>query len=164
MGLSLQRPAREAATYADMVRDFRWDIPETFNFGTDVVDRWAREQDGLALIWSNAAGEEKSFRYSDIAQLTNRFANVLRDGGVQKGDRVIVMLPRIPEWMIAIVGILKIGAVPIPCVEMLTSRDLDYRIENSDAVAVVCRREHIPKFAAQRSRLRLALALGGGEG
>lgn len=164
MGLSLQHPAREATRYEEMVRGFAWNIPDTFNFGADVVDRWAREEDGLALIWANDAGEEKSYRFSDISRLTNQFANALRAGGIGKGDRVLVMLPRIPEWMIALVGILKVGAVPIPCVEMLTSRDLDYRIENSGATAVVCRSAHVGKFAATRDRLRLALALGGAEG
>ncbi len=164
MGLSLRQPAPHADSYADMIRDFAWDIPETFNFSADVFDRWAGEGDGLALIWANAAGEEKSFLYSEMARLASRFANVLRAAGIGKGDRIIVMLPRIPEWMVAIVGALRIGAIPIPCVEMLTARDLDYRVENSGASAVVCRSGHVQKFVATRDRLRLALALGGSEG
>lgn len=164
MGLDLQRPAARAVGYDEMARDFDWAIPETFNFGADVVDRWARERDGPALIWENAAGAQAAYAYSDMARLSNQFANVLRQAGVTKGDRIILMLPRIPEWMIALTGALKIGAVPIPCVEMLTSRDLDYRVENSGAVAVVCRAEQVEKFADQRKGLKAAIALGAAEG
>lgn len=150
--------------YADLVSGFRWDVPATFNFGVDVVDHWANTGDGLALIWSNAAGETQSFRYSDIARASNRLANVLRSNGIKKGDRVMVMLPRRPEWMIAIVGIMKIGAVPIPAIEMLTARDVAYRMTNSRARGAICRAEHTAKFETVRGDLATALSLGAAEG
>ena len=153
-------PGGALQRYRDIAASFTWDVPETFNFGADVVDRWARENDGLALIWANAAGEERTFSFSDMAQLTNRFANVLRRNGVVKGDRVIVMLPRIPEWMVAVVGALKIGAIPIPCIEMLTARDLEYRVRNAEATAAICRAEHVAKFDAVRDALVARIALG----
>ncbi len=146
--------------YGDLRDGFRWNVPPTFNFGVDVVDRWARERDGLALIWANEAGDERTFRYSDIARLTDRFANVLRAHGIGKGDRVVVMLPRIPEWMIAIVGALKVGAVPIPCIEMLTARDLEYRVRNSEARAAICRAPHALKFDALQGEPPVRIALG----
>ena len=58
---------------------FDWAIPETFNFATDVVDRWAAEGDPLALIWQNAAGDERRFRFSDISRLTKRVAHAMRE-------------------------------------------------------------------------------------
>ena len=88
-----------------------------------------------ALIWENAAGEQRRFTFSDIARLTDKFGNMLRGHGIEKGDRVIIMFPRIPEWAIAMVGALKIGAIPIP----LTARDIEYRVRNADAKAAVCR-------------------------
>ena len=153
-----------SATYEAARKDFRWDIPETFNFGADVVDHWAQKNDGLALIWANAAGEEKTFRYSDIARLSNKFGNVLRERGVRKGDRVIIMLPRLPEWMIAMTAVMKLGAVPIPCIEMLTARDLAYRAENSGATGAICRAEQTHKFAALRDAIPVRVALGNADG
>ena len=129
------------------MREFRWDIPEKFNFGVDVVDAWAAERDGLAILWENAAGEQASYRFSDVARLSNRLADTLRRQGVAKGDRVIVMLPRIPEWQIALIACLKLGAVVIPCIEMLTARDIEYRVRNSEARAAICRAEQVDKFA-----------------
>jgi acyl-coenzyme A synthetase/AMP-(fatty) acid ligase len=152
------------ATYEAARKDFRWHIPETFNFGADVVDYWARENDGIALIWTNAAGEEKTFRYSDIARQSNKFGNVLRERGVRKGDRVVIMLPRLPEWMIAMTAVMKLGAVPIPCIEMLTERDLAYRVENSGATAVICRAEQTQKFAGMHDAIPVRVALGSADG
>ncbi|NYZ14392.1 AMP-binding protein [Azospirillum sp. RWY-5-1] len=148
-------------SYQEIEDAFRWDVPDRFNFGTDVVDRWARERDGLALIWENHAGEERRYTYSEIAALTNRFGNLLRAHGVKKGDRVLVILPRIPEWMIVMVGALKIGAVAIPGIEMLTSKDIAYRVRNSGARAVVCRTSQVEKFADLIDEIPVRIAIGG---
>ena len=123
--------------YESAHRHFKWEIPETFNFGTDVVDQWATNPDQLALIWCNHEGAEARFTYADIARLASQFANLMTASGVYKGDRVLVMLPRIPAWQIAMVGCLKMGLVPIPCITMLTASDIAYRIKDAQAVAVV---------------------------
>jgi acyl-coenzyme A synthetase/AMP-(fatty) acid ligase len=146
--------------YEEMCAGFRWQIPETFNFATDVVDRWAMENDGPALLWENAAGEERRFNYSDLARLSCQLANVLRAQGVEKGDRVIVMLPRVPEWFVAIIAAMRLGAVPIPCIEMLTSRDIEYRVRNAGAKAAICRPEHAAKFAAVENDIPVRMTLG----
>jgi len=68
------------------IRDaFTWLVPEYFNFGVDVVDRLAREADGLALISENDAGNSAVYHFSDIARLTNKLANALRARGIGKG-------------------------------------------------------------------------------
>jgi len=150
--------------YAGLCRDFRWDLPETFNFATDVVDAWAAERDGLALIWENGAGDAAAFRYSDVAHLSARFAAALQSAGIAKGDRVILLLPRIPEWQIALVACLRIGAVAIPCIEMLTARDVAYRVENSGARAVICRDAQVEKLAGIADRVPVRIAIGGADG
>ena len=147
--------------YADLVRDFRWDIPETFNFGVDVVDAWAAERDGPAIVWENAAGAEASYRFSDIARLSDQLAQSLRRLGVGKGDRVVIMLPRIPEWQISLIACLKLGAIIIPCIEMLTARDIEYRVRNSEAKAAICRAEQIGKFAGVLDQIPIRVAIGG---
>jgi len=150
----------EMTDYVTAHRDFAWDLPATFNFGGDVVDRFAEDPDRLALIWCNGAGAERRFTYADIKRLSNRFANLLAAHGVGKGDRVVVMLPRVPEWQVALVGCLKAGAVPIPCITMLTERDIAYRVEHSGAVAAVTMRAETGKFAAD-APFRLRLSVGG---
>lgn len=132
--------------YEDACREFRWQLPETFNFGADVVDHWAGQGDRTALIWCDDSDRERRFTFADMARLTNRFAAGLRRRGVGKGDFVVVMLPRIPEWQIAMVGCLKLGAVPIPCVEMLTAKDVAYRVTHSGARAAITTPPNTDKF------------------
>jgi acyl-coenzyme A synthetase/AMP-(fatty) acid ligase len=145
--------------------DHRWATPATFNFGTDVVDRWAREADHLALIYVNGSGEQRRLRFSDVAELSDRLAGALAASGVERGDRVIIMLPRSPEWMVSMVAALKIGAVCVPCIEMLTARDLSYRVTNSSAKAIICRSESALKFAGlPTSCAPVRVALGGHSG
>lgn len=158
----MQRVSMES--YEAARQAFRWEVPESFNFGGDVIDRWARERpDHLALIWCDDQGNERRLTYADIARLSNRVANALSARGVKRGDRVIVMLPRIPEWQIAMVGCLKLGAVPIPCIEMLTERDIAYRLANSDATGAITTRANTGKFASGEALLA-RLSVGGGEG
>jgi acyl-coenzyme A synthetase/AMP-(fatty) acid ligase len=150
-------------TYEDACAAFRWDVPATFNFGRDVVDAWAaRAPDKLALIWCNEAGAERRFSYADMARLTDRFAAALQARGVAKGDRVIVMLPRLPHWQIALVGCLKAGAVPIPCIDMLTQRDVAYRAQHAGAKAAVTTAANVAKFAGLGAPLAVRLMVADG--
>ena len=135
------------------------ETPVTFNFGTDVVDAWARDRARLALIWCDAEGNERRLTFDEVARAGNRVANRLASRGVAKGDRVIVMLPRIPEWQIALTACLKLGAVPIPCITMLTERDVAYRVEHSGAVAVIAVAGDTGKFG-DASRFRARIAVG----
>lgn len=151
-------------SYEEFYRSFRWNVPEYFNFGVDVVDRMALEADGPALIAVNQAGDERHYRYCEIARLSDRLAAALRERGVKKGDFVIVMLPRIAEWQVSIVAALKLGAVPIPCIEMLTAKDLQYRVHNSGARAAICRADHVGKFAGVADMLEARLSVGPADG
>lgn len=150
--------------YDDFAGTFEWQTPGTFNFATDVVDAWAADGDPLALITADAAGTTRQFRFSDISNASKRLAAVLSGNGVRKGDRVIVMMPRIAEWQISMTACLRIGAVAIPCIEMLTARDMEYRIENSGARAVICRSGETGKYAAVQDRIDVRIALGGAPG
>jgi len=143
-----------------MTSGFDWAVPATFNFAADVVDRWAEDGDPLALIWANAAGEERRFHFSDIARLSRRVAYTLAEAGVGKGDRVLVVMPRIPEWQIAMVAVMRLGAIPIACIEMLTARDVAYRAKHSSAVAVICRAAHADKIEAGLGGIAIRVAVG----
>ena len=135
------------------------ETPATFNFGTDVVDAWARDPSKLALIWCDAEGNERRLTFDEVARASNRVANRLADRGVEKGDRVVVMLPRIPEWQIALTACLKLGAVPIPCITMLTERDIAYRVTHSGAAAAITLGEETEKFG-DVSGFRARIAVG----
>ncbi len=126
--------------------EFIWQPPAQFNFANDVVDNWASEADKLALIAVNATGATEHLSYADVSRRSCQLAHLLRAHGVRQGDRLIVMLPRIAEWQIAMVAVLRLGAIPIPCITMLTPKDLAYRAEHSGAVGVVTIASECYKF------------------
>ena len=116
---------------------FRWDVPDAFNFGRDVVDRLAAGPERPALLWRSAAGAERRLSFADAAAGSNQAAGVLRGLGLAAGDPVLVMLPRVPEWHLALVGALKAGLLAIPCSTLLRPKDIAYRAGHSRAAAVI---------------------------
>jgi acetyl-CoA synthetase/medium-chain acyl-CoA synthetase len=124
--------------------------PGYFNFSTDVMDRWARERpDSLALWWVRAAtGAEKKLSFAEMSALSRRAANFLKRSGVRRGDRVLLMLPRVPEWWIAMAALIRMGAVPVPATLLLTERDVAYRLESAQVRAVITSLEGVNKLGA----------------
>ncbi len=142
---------RALAAHRERCAAFRWDVPETFNFGRDVVDRFAAaDPERPALLWRNAAGDERRLRYGEVRTESNRVAGLLGQLGVQPGDPVIIMLPRVPEWHTAMLGALKAGALVIPCSTILRPKDIAYRANHSRAVAVIAAVECAPAVDAVR--------------
>ncbi len=116
---------------------FQWEVPDAFNFGRDVVDGLAAGPPRPALLWRDAAGRERALSFADAAAGSNRLARVLLELGVGGGEPVIIMLPRVPEWHLAMVGALKAGVLAIPCSTILRPKDIAYRAGHSRAVAVI---------------------------
>ena len=125
--------------YDHICRTFRLEVPTRFNYARDVVDaRAARTPDALALVAAGSDGVVRSrFTFAELSRASNRAANALAAHGVGKGDPVFVMLSKVPEWHLAILGCLKLGAVPMPGTPLLTPRDLAYRIGAAEAVAAI---------------------------
>jgi acetyl-CoA synthetase len=112
-------------------------VPELYNMAED-IDKYADQPEKLALIWENEEGDSRQITYLELRQESNKFANALKRMGLQKGDTVIIMLPRIPETYSIILGALKLGLVISPGSEMLMAKDLLYRADHSQAKAVIC--------------------------
>jgi len=133
--------------YDETYRDFRIEVPEYYNFGFEVIDRHGlADRNRLAMIWVNQEGKEKTFTFRQMMNLSNSAANMLLKYGVKKGDRVIIMLPRVPEWWVFAIACIKLGAVFCPCPTMLTAKDLRYRINAAKIRMVVTDAENAPKL------------------
>jgi acyl-coenzyme A synthetase/AMP-(fatty) acid ligase len=136
--------------YERVRRTFRLEVPERFNYARDVVDARARATPNVLALLAAGPGGEVTARltFGDLTRTSNRAANALAAHGIGKGDPVFVMLPRIPEWHVAILGCLKLGAVPMPGTSLLTARDLAYRIGAANAVAAITDAEGAEKLSA----------------
>ena len=134
-------------SYEETYNSFRLDVPEFYNFAFDVVDKWADDRTKLALLTVDSDGASaESHSFWDLKVQSNRFANVLRDQGLKKGDRAFLMLPRNPEWYVALLGMIKLGVLPMPATTMCTPGDIEYRINASDAAIAVTDVENAPKI------------------
>jgi acetyl-CoA synthetase len=138
------------SSYEAEVASFAVDLPARYNPVLDIVERWARESaDDPALIALDAEGAlVATWSATDLARESRRSARALLAAGVQKGDRVLVMLPRTTGWYVAMLGLIRIGAIPLPSPNQLTTRDIAFRLERAGANALVTDEAGAAKVAA----------------
>ena len=151
--------------YDEMYKNFKWHVPEYFNFGFDVVDKWAEDRTKLALISIDRTGKHDRYHtFFDLSMASNQFANALLKIGIKKGDRILVVLQSIPEWYIALIGMFKIGVVPMPGTVLLTAKDIEYRINRANACMVITDMDHadiVESVKAKCPSLRHILLIDG---
>ena len=123
-------------SYDRLHDDFEWEIPHTFNMASYLCDRWAGE-DRVALYAETEAGEERSYTFDELRDISNRLANYLHEQGVERGDRVGVNAPQKPETVFAHVAAWKLGAVSVPLSTLFGPDALSYRLGDSGAVACI---------------------------
>ena len=132
--------------YEEVRRSFSLDVPEYFNFGFDIVDKWAEDRTKLALISVDPSGDNaQKHTFWDLKVQSNQFANLLKGLGVAKGERVFMMAPRVPEWYIAVLGMMKLGVVPMPATTLCTPHDIEYRLNRAEASVVITDLENASK-------------------
>ncbi|WP_312507683.1 acyl-CoA synthetase MbcS [Lysinibacillus sp.] len=110
--------------------------PEFYNI-TEELEKFSQDSERQAIRWLNTQQERRTVSYVELVQKMNQYANAFTKIGLQKGDRVLVIIPRLPEAYFVFLGCLKAGIVPISCSEMLRASDLEYRMEHSSASAVI---------------------------
>ena len=136
--------------YEQTRRTFRPEVPPQFNFARDVVGRWGRERNRLAMVWVGPQGEERKITFRDFDRRSTRAAHAFHQLGMGKGDRALVVASRRPEWWETILGLEKIGAVAAPGTTLLTPRDMKYRIELGQASAAVVDTDNARKLLPVR--------------
>ncbi|MEW6439376.1 MAG: AMP-binding protein [bacterium] len=151
--------------YDEVARNFAFHVPEVFNYGFDVIDRWSEDRSKLALVWADRTGRDiRKYSFYDLKCLSNRFANALRELGLRKGDRLFVMVPRVVEWYAVLLGSFKLGVIPMPAPNILVAKDVEYRIQEAEAAGAVVAQDHVGKVDAVRAKcpsLKHLIAVGG---
>ncbi|NXG20054.1 ACSM3 synthetase, partial [Grallaria varia] len=131
-------------SHYDSINQYKTELPEYFNFASDVLDEWSQlEKDGRkpanpAFWWVNEEGEEVKWSFEELGFLSRKAANVLSEAcGLQRGDRVMAVLPRVPEWWLLNVACMRAGVVLIPGTSQLTAKDILYRLQASKAKCII---------------------------
>ena len=141
------------STYGEVYKSFRWPVPEYYNIGADVCDKWAGERYRLALIYEDEEGRTEKFTFWDIKGLSNRLANALKAHGIERGDRVGIFLPQYPETAISHIAIYKVAGIAIPLFTLFGPDALEYRLGNSEAKAIITDGANLEKVLQIRDKL-----------
>jgi acetyl-CoA synthetase len=142
----------EEFNYKKEFQGWKWDIPEKYNIGYDVVDKHTEteKKNKVALYWENAEGLEKKFTFLEMKNLSDKFGNALKKLGFKETDRFLIRLPNLPEFQVSFIGGVKIGAIPIPSSVMFRAHEIEYRINDSNSKAVIT----TPRYVREVNEIR----------
>ncbi|MGE6628867.1 acyl-CoA synthetase MbcS [Bacillus sp. NPDC077027] len=119
--------------------------PEQYNLVNE-IEAFSSDPHKVALHWQDGNGHEDHWTYAYLVEQANKIGHVLLDAGFKKGDKIIVMVPRMLDAYSIYLAILKTGMIVIPCSEMLRAKDLDYRIKHADAKGAIVYAPFIDSF------------------
>jgi len=148
-------------TYAE----FKWEVPEYFNFAGDVIDKWAKKDPNkLAMHWVNDDGLEAKRTFMDFSKASKRLCNVLYKNGVRRGDVLMIVLGRSIEWWEVFTACIRMGVIIAPGTTQLTSKDIEYRVNTCNAVCFITDNANAAKLDAVADKcptLKCKLVVGG---
>jgi acetyl-CoA synthetase len=147
---------------------FHWQVPEHFNIAEVCCARWARDTPGaVAIHYEHEDGRAGRFTYADLQHNANRLARALGRLGVQRGDRVAVVMPQRFETAVAHIAAYQLGAVAMPLSMLFGPEALEYRLNHSEAVVAIADETAIRNLSAVRAAcpgLRHVVAVGDAAG
>ena len=129
-----------ADAYADLHAGLRWVVPRRFNIARVCCTRWARDPATAALpavVWEHEDGRHGTLGYGDLQRQADRLSHALVRLGVQRGDRVAVVMPQRPETAVAHIALYQLGAVAMPLSMLFGPEALAWRLQDSGAVAAL---------------------------
>ena len=127
------------ADYATFQEEYRPEFPENFNFSFDVLDAVAaKDPDRLAIVHVGPDDIRREYSFGWLAKASARLANALAAQGLERGDRVMLILYRRIEFWVSMMALHRLGAVAVPSPNLLTVKDIVYRVHKGDICAVIC--------------------------
>src|SRR5271165_2269511 len=133
--------------YEAAYREFRWPVLDRFNWALDYFDPMAEGNNRPGLWIVDDGGSEIRLSFAELAKRSSRLANHLRSLGVDRGDRLLMMLGNVAPLWECMLAAMKLGAVVIPATTLLTRDDLLDRLARGRVRHVVAGADSAGKFA-----------------
>ncbi|MEY2860309.1 MAG: hypothetical protein RL392_767 [Pseudomonadota bacterium] len=133
--------ASDKSAYARLHQSFGWEVPRHFNMAQVCSQRWAAREDAtkkVAIHAYSTGATSHFYTYFELQVQANRLSNVLTVLGVQRGDRVGIVMPQCFETAVAYIAVLQMGAVAMPLSMLFGPDALEYRLHDSEAVVAIC--------------------------
>ena len=165
------RPVADQPDHYEAVHSgFRWQVNEYFNIAEACCSRWARAGDDsvdatelIAVRDHQASGNSVFYTYSELKRAADALSHVLAGLGVQRGDRVAIVMPQRFETAVAYMAVFQMGAVAMPLSMLFGPEALAYRLQDSEAVLAICDESSIESVNSVRAdcpALRTVVAAG----
>ncbi|MEM9581322.1 MAG: AMP-binding protein, partial [Pseudomonadota bacterium] len=156
---------QHASDFEALKSGFQWPLPATYNMAHAVSDVWAeRDPQRLAIRHILQSGKVEDWSHLELNRASNRFANALLGLGVERGDRIALLLPQGPATAIAHIAAYKLGAIAVPLASLFGREALKYRISDSGAKVLVTNGSGLEKLSLIRDDLgdlELAISIDG---
>ncbi len=136
------------ASYEDVYARFRWTVPPAYNIAVDACDRHAGDRSRVALVYEDDAGRISEHTFAEFCARSNQLARVFAGLGIERGDRVGIVLPQRPETAVAHLAAYKLGAVALPLSTLFGPEALEYRLRDAGAKVVVTDGENVERVLA----------------
>lgn len=136
--------------YKETYANYRLESPEYFNFGFDVIDRFAEDPELPMMLWAGDDSIERRLSYACFRDRSNQVVNALNRLGLKKNDHVMIVMSRVPEWWESMIGMIKAGVIAVPGTTQLTEKDIKYRLGASHIKCVISDSENAHKFDEAR--------------
>src|SRR5205823_14202147 len=141
---SLVDPMTSWTSYEDACAAHRWEVPAHYNIVSDVCDKHPRDKH--AMVWESFDGSYRELNWGELQDLANQAAHVLRAHGVERGDRVAVVLPATPETAAIFFGVWKLGAILLSMSVLYGDDSIRHRLSDSGARLVVTDAANAKRF------------------
>jgi acetyl-CoA synthetase len=153
--------------YEELHRGFTWCVPDHFNIAQVCMRRWATEADtasATAVIACAPQRPDQRHSYAELMDQANRLSQALAALGVQRGDRVAIVLPQRFETAVAYMAVLQMGAVGMPLSQLFGPDALEYRLHDSESVVAICDAGTLPVLLDVRENCPLLRCVIGVDG
>ena len=133
-----------AARYEQLCAEHEWNVPERYNIAADVCDKHPRDKP--AMVWERFDGARRDVTWGELQDLANQAANVLRDHGVERGERVAVVLPPTPEAAAVFFGTWKNAGILLSMSVLYGDEGIAHRLRDSQPRVLVTDKANAPRF------------------